>query len=269
MQKVSVKKRESAGSEAYEVMLEPDNKVEEDQGGYSKLQKPSEDIYAEATFDTATKKPVTPDLAANNKCVTCQDKQAQGSMQRYLVGCLILALVSLVLLLVVIVLIVKLGAGSTDDSASSYAVNQCKTCKALQVLPEPPNGCPTGWVRLDQSCFYLSQFRLNWEQSQRNCSERGGSLAVVSSRDVQYFLTQKGEGMMYWIGLQRIGGTWTWVNNSVLAQSHWGNNLNDGDCVMLHSGKQTENNWMSSSCGGRTYYICQQQLEQLYPLRAY
>nr|XP_061804402.1 NKG2-A/NKG2-B type II integral membrane protein [Nerophis lumbriciformis] len=254
MQKVSVKKRESAGSEAYEVMLEPDNKVEEDQGGYSKLQKPSEDIYAEATFDTATKKP---------------DKQAQGSMQRSRVGCLILSLVCLVLLLVVIVLIVKLGAGSTDVSASSYVMNQCKTCKALQVLPEPPNGCPTGWVRLDQSCFYLSQFRLNWEQSQRNCSEGGGSLAVASSREVQKFLNQKGKGMKYWIGLRRNGGTWTWVNNSVLAQSHWGNNLNDGDCVMLHSGKQTENNWMSSSCGGHTYYICQQQLGQLYPLRAY
>ncbi|XP_061919757.1 early activation antigen CD69-like [Entelurus aequoreus] len=248
MQKVSVKKRQSAGSqEAYEVMLEPDDKEKEDQGGYSKLQQPSEDIYAEANFDTATKTPV---------------KQAQGATQRFRVGCLILSLVCLVLLVVVIVLIVKLGAGSTNDSAGSYIINQCTTCKSVQVPTESPNGCPTGWLRLDQSCFYLSHFRLNWQQSQTNCSGRGGSLAVVSSLKVQNFLTQKGKGLKYWIGLRHNGGTWTWVNNDVLAQSHWGNNLANGDCGMLSSGNQTENNWMRGSCRAYSYYICQRQLEQ-------
>ncbi|XP_061770938.1 snaclec 27 [Nerophis ophidion] len=244
MKKVSVKKRESSGGkEEYEEIMELDNKVEEDQAGYSSLQKPPEDIYAEATFATKT-----------------ADKQAQGGMQRFRVGCLILSLVCLVLLLVVIVLCVK--AGSTDRRADSYVVNQCGTCKGLQRAPESPNGCPTGWLRLDQSCFYLSTLRLNWEDSRRNCSVGGGSLAVVSSRDVQNFLTQKGNGLWYWIGLRLTGGTWTWVNNNVLEQSYWGKKDSKGECGLLISKEQTENNWMGYKCESHSYFVCQQPLEQ-------
>lgn len=45
--------------------------------------------------------------------------------------------------------------------------------------------CADGWLTFGRSCFYLSTFRLSWDESQRNCSARGGSLAVISSQRVQ------------------------------------------------------------------------------------
>uniref|UniRef100_A0A3Q3KR13 Uncharacterized protein n=1 Tax=Monopterus albus TaxID=43700 RepID=A0A3Q3KR13_MONAL len=45
--------------------------------------------------------------------------------------------------------------------------------------------CSDGWLTYGRSCFYLSTYRLNWENSQRTCTSRGGSLAVITSQEVQ------------------------------------------------------------------------------------
>nr|XP_057909841.1 early activation antigen CD69 [Doryrhamphus excisus] len=254
MQKVAAKEEKcEEGQESYESMLEAKSKEESHRTHYSELEKPSEDVYAEACFGAKTK-------------TQGEDKRSQAAMKRYRIGCLILTLVCLVLLLFVIVLVVKLvQAGSTacpeNPVPGLYNMNQSKTIRT-----QNPHGCycchkcPTGWVRLDQSCFYLSTFRLSWEQSQKNCSAEGSSLAVVSSHKIQNFLTQKGKDIKYWIGLRLIGTTWTWVNNTVVGQSYWRDNSTHGDCGILSSGDQTKNNWMKYSCRAYTYYICQLQL---------
>lgn len=40
-----------------------------------------------------------------------------------------------------------------------------------------------------KQCFYLSTTRLNWTLSQNNCSNSGGSLAVIDSKEVQVAVT--------------------------------------------------------------------------------
>lgn len=50
--------------------------------------------------------------------------------------------------------------------------------------------CPIGWLTLDEQCFYLSTTRLNWDDSQRNCSASGGSLAVIETKKVQVDVIQ-------------------------------------------------------------------------------
>uniref|UniRef100_A0A3Q3JET2 C-type lectin domain-containing protein n=1 Tax=Monopterus albus TaxID=43700 RepID=A0A3Q3JET2_MONAL len=75
-------------------------------------------------------------------------------------------------------------------------------------FPDPGHKrCSDGWLTFGQSCFYLSTYRLNWDKSQRNCTSRGGSLAVITS--------QEGEGF-HWIGLRKRESTWAWVNGTVL-----------------------------------------------------
>lgn len=49
--------------------------------------------------------------------------------------------------------------------------------------------CPHGWLKFQEQCFYLSTTRLNWTLSQMNCSDSGGSLAVIDSREVQVAAT--------------------------------------------------------------------------------
>lgn len=45
--------------------------------------------------------------------------------------------------------------------------------------------CANGWLTYGRSCFYLSTFRLSWDESQKNCTARGGSLAVITNQSVQ------------------------------------------------------------------------------------
>lgn len=59
-------------------------------------------------------------------------------------------------------------------------------CPDLPLLPVYRcQQCPMGWLKFDQQCFYLSTTRLNWDNSRKNCSASGGSLAVIHTKKVQ------------------------------------------------------------------------------------
>ncbi|XP_051921252.1 early activation antigen CD69 isoform X2 [Hippocampus zosterae] len=224
---------------------------EADLGDYTGLKNPPEDVYAD--ISEPTKRPV---------------KQIQEATRPYRLACLILTVLSLVLLLVIIVLLVKLktGSGACAVNAVSWksptcTVEHCRTftsqhrdrCSCCQQ-------CPPRWVRLDQSCFFLSTLRLSWEESQNNCTGEGGSLAVVSSQKVQSFLTQNGNGRKYWIGLRSTNDIWTWIDDNTLKQNYWGDDETTGDCAILSSNKPAEKNWIKSPCSSYTYYICRMHL---------
>ncbi|XP_019724565.1 C-type lectin domain family 4 member G isoform X3 [Hippocampus comes] len=162
--------------------------------------------------------------------------------------------------------LVKTGSSACPMNAVGWksptcTVEQCRTftsqhqdrCYCCQQ-------CPPRWVRLGQSCFFLSTLRLSWEESRNNCTGEGGSLAVVRSQKVQSFLTQNGNGRKYWIGLRSTNDTWTWIDDNVLQQSYWGATQTTGDCGILSSDKLADNNWITSPCSSYTYYICQMQL---------
>ncbi|XP_053182449.1 C-type lectin domain family 2 member F isoform X2 [Scomber japonicus] len=194
--------------------------------------------------------------------------QTQGNVFLYRVACLSLSIICLLLLLVVVVLGMKLQTGSTavcDGTEETTPENkQCSMEHCRRWFPNRQtkqvgcHQCPDGWIPLGRSCFYLSRFRLNWDEGQRNCTARGGSLAVISDPTLQTFLTEQGE-MKYWIGLRRQGGTWNWVNNTVLQQSYWSDAQPKGDCGVLSSTEPAEKNWMKARCEVYTYFICQRQ----------
>ncbi|XP_061631877.1 CD209 antigen-like protein E [Phyllopteryx taeniolatus] len=219
---------------------------------YIGLQKQSEDIYSNVL--EPPKQPA---------------KQPQGSVRTYRVACLILTVLCLVLLLVAIILMIKMKTGSTACPVSpvSWAPPTCnmEQCRAFTSQARDQcyccHQCPPGWLRLDQSCFFFSTFRLNWEESRRNCLRQGGSLVVVSRHKVQTFLTQNGNGLIYWIGFRKSRGVqWIWVDNTTQEESYWGADLTAGDCAILNSNGFPESNWMMSACGSYTYFICQMNL---------
>ncbi|XP_061675810.1 CD209 antigen-like protein E [Syngnathoides biaculeatus] len=220
-------------------------------GIYTGLQKPSEDIYSNVLEPTRQ-----------------SAKQAQVAVRPYRVACLILTVACLALLLVVIGLLVKMKAKTSSCPVTSVSWDP-PTCSKDQCTAFTSQDqhrcyccsqCPPGWVRLEDSCFFFSTYRLNWQGSLKQCWEKGGSLAVVSSRKIQNFLSQCGNGMNYWIGLQRQKTTWTWVDFTNLQESYWKANLTAGDCAMLHSNGIPKDNWIMSSCVSYTYYICQMNL---------
>ncbi|XP_070691711.1 early activation antigen CD69 isoform X2 [Pempheris klunzingeri] len=201
-------------------------------------------------------------------------KQTEGNTGLYRAVCIFLTILCLVLLLVIIVLCLKLQTGSTvcpvgeDSTAMDTTITLGPKCSYEQCQDRFPNfqsqrrscqECPKGWLTFGQWCFYLSTFRLSWDESQRNCSTKGGSLAVISNQRTQRFLTMEGN-MKYWIGLRQTGDTWTWVNNTVLRQSYWADVTPEGDCGILSSGNQPVKNWIKAPCQHYLYFICQLKL---------
>ncbi|KAM8870790.1 C-type lectin lectoxin-Lio3 isoform 3-T3 [Spinachia spinachia] len=202
-----------------ESMVEVKTREEAEPELYTELQSPSEDIYSEAHL-------------VDSLVTTRSGKKTETNTQLYRAACLFLTIVCLVLLLVVIILSVK-------------------RCACQQ--------CAKGWLPFGLSCFYLSTYRLSWDESQRDCTARGGALAVVTNRRVQNFLAEKGK-MIYWIGLRQKGATWTWVDNTVLIESYWDEGPSDGDCGILSNVKPPEKNWIKDSCDAVAFFICQLQL---------
>ncbi|XP_074540542.1 early activation antigen CD69 isoform X2 [Halichoeres trimaculatus] len=198
-----------------------------------------------------------------------KDSQKKGKARLYRLACVILTVICLVLLLVVIILSVKLQTGSpactegeetfalSKQGALSCSFDQCQALfPKVELKYLGCRQCADGWLTFGRSCFYLSTFRRSWDESQRDCSSRGGSLAVISSPDIQSYLTMKGN-VKYWIGLRHNGLTWRWVNNTELGQSYWADFTSDGDCGFLNSGGPPEKNWMKASCQASAYFICQ------------
>ncbi|XP_049439660.1 early activation antigen CD69 isoform X1 [Epinephelus fuscoguttatus] len=253
-------KKEDEG--ATEVTPEDKTKEEAEPDYYSKLQNPSENIYSEAFYVGAPAK-------------TNAGKETAGNTRWYRVVCVLLAILCLILLVIVITLSLKLQSGTTDcpERVETVEVNRAlppleptcsqEKCQALFPRMQPQHlgcrQCADGWLTFGSSCFYLSTYRLNWDESQKNCSARGGALAVVNSWRVQDYLTTKGN-MNYWIGLKYHGAEWSWVNNAALTKSYWADFTSEGDCGILSTDKPRAKNWIKASCGAATYFICQLQL---------
>uniref|UniRef100_A0AAQ6IVW9 C-type lectin domain-containing protein n=1 Tax=Anabas testudineus TaxID=64144 RepID=A0AAQ6IVW9_ANATE len=263
-EKEKSKDDEGASEPALEVKSEPEGKTKEEAepDHYSKLQTPSENVYSEAYYGDAPLK------------TKQEDKQPEGNARLYRFGCLILALICLVLLLVVIILSVKLQNDSTlcpekqetttTDTesisiSSSCSCEQCESkCSKLQRTHLGCQQCADGWLTYGRSCFYLSTVRLSWDESQRNCTARGASLAVITTKSVQNLLTKRGN-LKYWIGLRNNGQKWTWVNGTDLQESYWAEYKSSGDCGILDSSDPPEKNWLKTSCQAYTYFICHLQ----------
>lgn len=197
-------------------------------------------------------------------------KQTEGNILVYRAVCALLALICLVFLVIVIVLGVKLQTGSTvcpetektaatDRSSSLESTCSRDQCSAFLADTKPLyrecRQCADGWLTLDESCFFLSTYKLNWEESQKNCTARGGTLAIVNNPTVQNFLTVEGR-LKYWIGLKQSNDDWTWVNKTALGQSYWGGTRSSGGCAMLNSNQPADRNWFTGSCQSYTYFIC-------------
>ncbi|CAB1448925.1 unnamed protein product [Pleuronectes platessa] len=200
-------------------------------------------------------------------------KQTQGNARLYRAGCLFLTLICLVLLMAVIFLSVKLQTGSKDCPGSGEAgagrtsTSLTATCNYDQCRTDFPdiqhqkldcNQCGDGWLPFEKSCYYLSAMRQTWLMSMIECTTRGGRLAVISSQSVQTFLTGKRIGL-FWIGLERPGSQWRWVDNRALGDSYWEDNLSEGDCGLLRGDGPSQKNWMRAPCAHSAYFICEKQ----------
>ncbi|KAI3355680.1 hypothetical protein L3Q82_004267 [Scortum barcoo] len=81
--------------------------------------------------------------------------------------------------------------------------------------------CPAGWRMFDSTCYFFSTTSASWEQSRRDCRDKGADLVVIESYEEQELLT-KIIKKFTWIGLndREKEGDWKWIDETPLAQAH-------------------------------------------------
>uniref|UniRef100_A0A9J8B292 Si:dkey-26c10.5 n=1 Tax=Cyprinus carpio carpio TaxID=630221 RepID=A0A9J8B292_CYPCA len=131
-------------------------------------------------------------------------------------------------------------------------------CQELYQVPQRLcSDCGKGWLRFENTCYFLSQNRLTWQQSRKECQRKGGDLAVITNERVQMYLNTKGN-LHYWIGLNHLEtNEWTWINNTALTVRYWGDVSFPGQCAILAGNEPPERSWRPSSCSLYLQYICQ------------
>ncbi|XP_041936867.1 CD209 antigen-like isoform X1 [Alosa sapidissima] len=83
--------------------------------------------------------------------------------------------------------------------------------------------CPRGW-KLYGKCYLISSSAKTWSEARQDCQAMGADLVTIDSEEEQAYIS--GLGRWGWIGLQRRGTSWTWVNGRPLSISRgpviWG-----------------------------------------------
>ncbi|XP_028835806.1 CD209 antigen-like protein D isoform X2 [Denticeps clupeoides] len=240
--KVAAEEKESKGNKPLETQdtytIVEEKEEHESEEVYSKLQRPSEDVYG----------------------MTTKGQLNRGHRHRLVIA--FLSLLCLSLLVVVIALVVKLQNRPVCQHFEPNDVCNQEKCQALypeRSGAEKCSRCGKDWLDYKGSCYLFSTLRHTWNDSRADCQRKDGDLAVIDSVDVQKFLT-KGGYMMYWIGLKRSSGSahWSWVTGETLKGSYWAGPTTAGDCAFL-DGDLPLSNWGTSKCSSATFYICQKK----------
>ncbi|XP_074839935.1 killer cell lectin-like receptor subfamily B member 1B allele B [Carettochelys insculpta] len=78
--------------------------------------------------------------------------------------------------------------------------------------------CPLGWVLHQGKCYYFSEKKKNWSDSERHCSSEAANLAVLDKEEEKTFIMNslKMEKGYYWLGLSKGKERWQWVTGAGL-----------------------------------------------------
>ncbi|KAI3355683.1 hypothetical protein L3Q82_004270 [Scortum barcoo] len=106
------------------------------------------------------------------------------------------------------------------DQLKANLTEMTEELKRLQSLSKQNRTCPAGWRMLSCTCYFFSTTSASWEQSRRDCRDKGADLVVIESYEEQELLTKiiKKET---WIGLndREKEGVWKWIDETPLTQA--------------------------------------------------
>ncbi|XP_047197604.1 C-type lectin domain family 4 member M [Hippoglossus stenolepis] len=139
--------------------------------------------------------------------------------------------------------------------------------------------CPSGWIMLNESCYFHSKSESSalksWANSREDCIRRGGDIAVIEDYAEQVNLNEylpkllpfrewlrAGPGI--WIGFTlQAGDTWMWVNNvTLLGEGFWidGEPNHEGqqskNCGAFMNMANFERTWFGAHCLANKEWLC-------------
>ncbi|XP_045561153.1 uncharacterized protein isoform X2 [Salmo salar] len=126
--------------------------------------------------------------------------------------------------------------------------------------------CPEGWKTSVSSCYYTTTMIKTWEESRKDCNERGAHLVIINSREEQTFINGLyGPGNETWIGLTNVDteGTWKWVDGTPLTTAYWKTGKPSSylganqDCVEFFHRSSDLGEWNDEECHKPNNWICE------------
>lgn len=132
-----------------------------------------------------------------------------------------------------------------------------------QVSQTSGRSCEQEWMEYEKHCYFLSSFKLTWQNAENMCLNRGGYLAIINSKEEQNFLEKIIAGRTVWFGLtdQETENTFKWVDGTTLTPtsfSYWdegepNNEFGNEHCVQVwRQGK-----WNDEICNETSYAVCE------------
>ncbi|XP_051812342.1 CD209 antigen-like protein C [Acanthochromis polyacanthus] len=145
----------------------------------------------------------------------------------------------------------KTVAASRDHLLQEYTtLNSSSACKV----------CPSEWIPFDNKCYYASPRgkNKNWEDSRKDCLQRGADLVMPTTRPELNFVTRIYDRT--WIGLsdKKSEGRWLWVDGSEVQTGFWQtgepNNERNEDCAEI---SRTTGEWNDVLCSTKLPWVCE------------
>lgn len=132
----------------------------------------------------------------------------------------------------------------------------------MSLLIFTDDNCDLGWVSFGKFCYEFVFNIKNQTEAEADCNQKYAHLASIHSDDETIFMRKKLlQGMGMWIGGDRKGNSFQWLDWTEFSYTNWDLRQPDGlhspaNClVMLSSGK-----WHDSSCGYKLAYVCKKPL---------
>ncbi|KFW64742.1 P-selectin, partial [Pygoscelis adeliae] len=123
---------------------------------------------------------------------------------------------------------------------------------------------------------YSDQGDYTWEQARNYCQTFFTDLvAIQNKREIEYLNESLPfHGRYYWIGIRKLGGTWTWVGTRkalTTEAENWAagepnNRRSNQDCVEIYIKRQQESGkWNDEPCNRRKKALCYRASCQPFP----
>uniref|UniRef100_F7CSY8 C-type lectin domain family 4 member E n=1 Tax=Xenopus tropicalis TaxID=8364 RepID=F7CSY8_XENTR len=165
-------------------------------------------------------------------------------------------------------IMIPIPVGRFKESYTSKVAQLASKVNAMEAKKE---ACDSAWIQFEDSCYYITTKKTNWQKARSFCVQEGGDLVVVNSEKEQKFLKEK-SGVSnlkrFWIGLSDIEeeGTWTWVDGTDYSTSYqfWkkgepNDHLTNEDCAHLWN---PTGEWNDVHCTFQEpYAICEKKVK--------